>query len=854
MEHELTRYQTGEELLGRVADPFHLLSAFTHISRRRKFRPGVDGETREEFAAQLDRNIGELSRVLLMGEYRFSPSIEYQIPTAGGEYKTISRATLRDTIVQKALSLVVEPAFDNILAENCYAFRPRGGPQIGDALRRVLEHERRGSYWKIKSDIRDYFQNIKHPTLTAQLHEILPASVLHLYLSYLHAPRLTEGQTKTLNQGLPVGSILANFLSNLYLLPLDRALLQTGVTSLRYCDDLLAFARSSQEAQELQEIIVSHITTLGLELNHEKSRIIPPSDPFTHLGYLFHNGKISIGPRALAKFKARMRRATPRNKRTRLTAQSSQQEVGKNALRQIIAQVNKEIRVETAHNWVRYFAYCDLPDQLRELDHWIRDRVRAAATGSWNRSNYRLLPTLLLRDFGLHTLVGEYYAWRHHHTRKSKSLIRAIAQRGHLQETLEHLRKKYWDSRRARYDFSPGADGQAMEEFLAESRRHLTQIQKDLLAASYQFTPFIEFDKVKMGRGDRRIICRASFRDTLVQRAVSHHVQRHFDRLLNPRALAYRPGRNQHAAFGLVLRWIRRWPDYWVVKGDFRSFLDTVDLGLMADALRQLLVHEPLLLDFYLKYLYNSRIRNGIFLPRQRGLPRGGVLTPFLANLYLKPLDEALSSLVPTLVGTISSESGYLRYADDLFVFCPTRQEAEVALALLREMAGKLKLELSPDKTGIIPPGEEYECLGYRVQGREVRVRPNALRRLQDRIRRLTSRRRPRLNPQSLQDPAGQEMMRRLVARVRRAYIYSAENDWPRYFCRASSDQQLRELDRWIADRVRACATGRWSRRSRRLLPDTTLRQLGLVSLVSRFWYWKRRVWKQSQRKRLVRL
>lgn len=829
----------GKSFLQRVADAPHLLVAFAHLYRRRKrLRPGIDGQTLEKFCADLDGNLKEISRQLLSGEYRFSPTLEKEVVLGGGKRKIISRSTVRDTLTQKALALVVEPAYDSLLPANCCAFRPRSSPNLKKALRYIVGHTRQGGYWIVKEDIQAYFESMDHEFLLSQLAAAFPPALFDLYASYLKAPRVINGQLLPRAKGLPVGSILANFLANLYLRPLDLAMLDSGARYLRYCDDLLAFAPDQKEAEKIRATITEITAERGLELNPEKSLLLPPTSRFVHLGYEFRDGRIRIGPHALAKFKSRIRKITLRNRRPHLAKKTTAEEWVRNTVREVIAQVNSEIRGQTLHNWVRYFSWCNDVEQFRDLDHWVRERVRAAATGGWRRSNYRLLPTATLQELGLHSLVGEYYRWKYR--RRNRSLISAIASRDHREATLEYYRQRFWESGRGAYSFPPGADGQTMEDFLAQSAKNLQQIASDLSRGSYQFSPFLEFDKVKKGREDPRVICRASFRDTFAQRAVATVIERRFDRVLSDRAYAYRPRRTQYAAFGQVLRYIRQNPDYWVVKADFQRFLDCVDLDMMAQAVRDLFAHEPLLLDLHLKYLYNGRLRDGVLLPRLMGLPRGGILTPFLANLYLRPLDETMSQ----------RGFQYLRYADDIFVFARSRQEAEEAHRVLGEETTKLKLELSQDKTYIVPPREEYECLGYRVRGREITVRPFAINRLKQRIRRITSRHKSSgLKLDALATAEGQEKIRRLISQVRRAYIYRHGSEWARHFCRATNDAQFRQLDAWIADRVRAAITGRWSGRNRRLLPSPLLRQLGLVSLTSRFWRWKHRVWHQSRAK-----
>ena len=70
----------------------------------------------------------------------------------------------------------------------------------------------------------------------------------------------------------------------------------------------------------------------------------------------------------------------------------------------------------------------------------------------------------------------------------------------------------------------------------------------------------------------------------------------------------------------------------------------------------------------------------------RKGTPQGAVISPLLANIYLYP------------VGMAMGEEGYemVRYADDCVVLCGTQEEAERALARLRELMTARELTLHP--------------------------------------------------------------------------------------------------------------------------------------------------------------
>jgi RNA-directed DNA polymerase len=835
------------DLISQVANLNHLAKVFSHYQQRHRsrsqsgrLRPGSDGETLVQFADRLDRNLRLISDSLLAGRYSFSPFVERRINLTGGPARTVSTATVRDSIVQKALALIVEPELDSVLVENCYSFRlGEEAPTVHDAITSVVRYHGAGQYWVVKEDISAYFDNLDHGLLLARLEEALPSDlpIVSLYRSYVQAPRLIDGEIVPRQRGVPLGTILANCLSNLYLTPLDRLMREQGHVYLRYCDDLIVFADSQSQAQQARAVIADVVGRLGLTLNSRKSSLLPPSGRFVHLGYEFDGERVRIGPRALSKFKGRIRGVTYRKSAGKLNSGGFHTDAGRTVLREIIAQVNNEICGNTPRNWARYFARCDFDDQFRQLDFWIRDRVRAAATNRWNKGNYRAIPTPLLQELGLRSLVGEYYTWRNRWRRRDRSLIQAIARLDRLRDVLESYRQRYYKPRHGTYDFRPGADGVTLEHFVANETSNLRHIQELLLNGRYQFTPFVEYTRAKRARSDERVICRASLTDTMVQKAIAQVVDQKFDHVLSEHCYSYRRGRSQFGAIGQVLARVNARADWWVVRSDFNSFLDTVNLSILASQLEGLLVDEPLLLDLYLKYLYNGRLRDGKFLPRTSGLPRGGILTPFLANLYLTPLDEAMAG----------EGFHYTRYADDTIVLAETEGRARQALERLDQLSGKLDLIQSPEKRKIFAPGEGFEFLGYQIKGSEVSIRPYAINSLKSRIRRVTDKRKyPQLDVKALSTEEGRAALQLLISRVNRTYIYRGGSDWARHFCRCSSDQQFRELDSWIADRIRMAVTKRWAAKNHRFISYRLLRELGWQPMVPLYWRWRREVWKQG--------
>ena len=80
---------------------------------------GVDGQSLEGFAAQLDQQLDRLHRELKDDVYRPQPVRQVQIPKAGkpGEFRTLGIPTIYDRVCQQALLNRLEQIFEPVLDE-----------------------------------------------------------------------------------------------------------------------------------------------------------------------------------------------------------------------------------------------------------------------------------------------------------------------------------------------------------------------------------------------------------------------------------------------------------------------------------------------------------------------------------------------------------------------------------------------------------------------------------------------------------------------------------------------------------------------------------------------------------------
>jgi len=209
-------------------------------------------------------------------------------------------------------------------------------------------------------------------------------------------------------------------------------------------------------------------------------------------------------------------------------------------------------------------------------------------------------------------------------------------------------------------------------------------------------------------------------------------------RLLNPifepkfhkSSFGFISGRNCHMAIEQLLEFHNREGLQVVLDADVCGFFDNIPHDIIM-TLVAAEIADGNILRLIEKFLKAGVMENGVFKPTTIGTPQGGVISPLLANIVLNQLDWQLDA------------AGYrfARYADDFVVLCPTKNEAQEAMTLVKRiMEEDLRLTLSDEKTVITTYGKGYSFLGFKLSRRSATMRPKSLEKFKEKIRALTVR------------------------------------------------------------------------------------------------------------------
>jgi RNA-directed DNA polymerase len=259
-----------------------------------------------------------------------------------------------------------------VSGERPYGFRP--GRSAHHAVAQAQHYIAEGYGWVVDLDLEKFFDRVNHDKLVGRIAQrVDDKRLLTLIRAFLTAGVMENGLVGPSVEGTPQGGPLSPLLSNLVLDELDRELERRGHRFVRYADDSNIYVRSERAGHRVMASVTRFITTrLKLSVNASKSAVARPQDR-KFLGFSFTAGpevKRVIAPKALARFKARVREITRRAKGVSIEA--------------TIAELAPYMR-----GWRSYFGFCETPDALVYLTRWVRLRLRAALWRQWRTPRRR---------------------------------------------------------------------------------------------------------------------------------------------------------------------------------------------------------------------------------------------------------------------------------------------------------------------------------------------------------------------------------------------------------------------------------------------------------------------------------
>lgn len=331
---------------------------------------GVDGLDIDQTSRQLKTEWPRIREALLQGTYRPSPVRRVMIPKPGGGQRELGIPTVTDRLIQQALLQVLQPMIDPGFSEHSYGFRP--GRRAHDAVLAAQSYIQSGRKIVVDVDLEKFFDRVNHDILMDRVRKrIGDDGVCRLIRAYLNAGIMDGGVVVERHEGTPQGGPLSPLLANLLLDEVDKALEARGHCFVRYADDCNVYVHSRRAGERVMQLLRRLYGRLHLRINESKSAVASVFTGRKFLGFSFWMApkgvvKRRIARKAVMAFRQRVRWLTRRS-----GGRSMQQVV--DGLRPLLL------------GWRAYFGLAQTTGVWRELDEWIRHRLRAIQLRQWKR-------------------------------------------------------------------------------------------------------------------------------------------------------------------------------------------------------------------------------------------------------------------------------------------------------------------------------------------------------------------------------------------------------------------------------------------------------------------------------------
>jgi group II intron reverse transcriptase/maturase len=394
---------------------------------------GVDGMSVKALPIYLKTNWNDIATAIYTGRYFPQAILGIEISKENGKKRLLGIPTVVDRVLQQAVHQVIYPRFELDFKEHSYGFRPHRNTH--QAIHQAQKNIQEGYTYIVDIDLKSFFDEVDHTILLQLLYTKVTCPItLRLVRKWLTAPIEIEGKLIKRTKGVPQGSPLSPLLSNIVLHELDKELEKRAHHYVRYADDFSIYTKSKKAARRVGNSIFLFLKNkLKLPINREKSGIRRPVQ-FQLLGHQFvstykkgDKGKyqVVVVDKKWMALKQELKRIT--KKTTPLSFDER------------IAQL-KEIQ----RGWINYFRMASIQTKLKELDSWLRNRLRYCIWEDWKKPERKRKNLIRL---GIHN--GQAYAWS-----RTRMGGWAVAQSPILVTTItiERLAKRGYESMLSYYE------------------------------------------------------------------------------------------------------------------------------------------------------------------------------------------------------------------------------------------------------------------------------------------------------------------------------------------------------------------------------------------------------------------
>ena len=345
---------------------------------RNKGSAGVDGMGVNELKQHISTHREAIVTSIIKGCYLPQPILGVSIPKGNGKTRLLGIPTVTERWLQQSVAQTITPLFEYEFKEHSYGFRPAKNQH--QCIQQSQQYIHEGYQHIVDIDLKSFFDEVDHCLLLQLLYGKVKCPItLRLIRKWLRAPVMINGKLTKRRKGVPQGSPLSPLLSNIMLHELDKQLEEQGLKYVRYADNFSIYTKSKSTARKTGNAVFLFLKNkLKLPINRDKSGLRKPVQ-FTILAHKFvptyekgARGKyqLVVSDKSWDKLKENLKTITRKTTPASITER--------------IAKLK-----EVGRGWLNYFRMASITGKLRDLDGWVRNRLRYCIWHNWKKPERR---------------------------------------------------------------------------------------------------------------------------------------------------------------------------------------------------------------------------------------------------------------------------------------------------------------------------------------------------------------------------------------------------------------------------------------------------------------------------------
>lgn len=322
----------------------------------------------------------KLKRLIEGGKYDIAPPHISLIPKKGapGEFRKVYVNEGLDRILLSMINDVLFELTPDMIHKNCRSYLK--GVSCGSVVQAVAKNIRhsKNEVLGFKTDLSKYFDSVPLKLVDEAFDMVEnrcgKSAVVDVLRKYYHSGLYFDEHNnladafdeRECGQSLKQGCAVAAWLANVILYDVDKKMSSLPGIYYRYSDDMFAF---TPEPEKGLEILRSELAAKGIAVNEKKTVYLKRGEWFELLGFAMKGKQISIAKPILASFRKKIEDKTINNEKATLKSATH-------------AVNNYLYRGNGQYSWAdRILAICNVKEDIRELDKFVMDCLRAVATG-----------------------------------------------------------------------------------------------------------------------------------------------------------------------------------------------------------------------------------------------------------------------------------------------------------------------------------------------------------------------------------------------------------------------------------------------------------------------------------------